>query len=315
MPSLKMALLVSKVMATTGALSPYGVSYPSGWPSGGCQDGRFHSSYRNSQKHRTGTRTVAVDASPLPSYSCADMADARMANSLDEFQGQIATYFRQLTLATAYLKIGSQHLKTAPATAAVSLKLADDLTTEPMQLRELLPYTGAVAAGVAELFQMKAIAAWSDLLNKLFTKFMNAHLDGIKFFPELKTRTARIDFSITSDINSQLREGLSADFAFEQYADRIRLINHRLNPNALCDGELLTIKKHVFIRNAVQHHQGKVYDDMLKKLGSTQLALLDSDGNAISLGGGQPIHLFVPELDKLKRALFLVTNTWKDHFA
>jgi hypothetical protein len=174
-----------------------------------------------------------------------------MANPIHEFQGKIATYFRQLTLATAYVSIGSQYLEKAPSAASVSLKLSADVSTEPMHVGDLLPHKSAVAAGVSELFQMKGVAAWSDLLNDLFGQFVAAHLDGTKSFPELKRRTTRIDFSVVSDINSQLKEGLLADFAFEKYADRVRIINRILNPSSLCDAELSTIKKHVFIRNAI----------------------------------------------------------------
>jgi hypothetical protein len=238
-----------------------------------------------------------------------------MANLIHEFQGKIATYFRQLTLATAYVSIGSQYLKKAPSTASVSLKLSVDVSTEPMHVNDLMPQEGAVAAGVSELFHMKAVAAWSDLLNDLFAQFVSLHLNGTKSFPELRRRTTRIDFSVTSDINSQLREGLLADFAFEKYADRVRIINRILNPSSLCEAELSTIKKHVLIRNAVQHHGSHVYGDMLKEIKSTNVAVLDGDGKSMTLAAGDAIELFVPELDQLKGALFRLTNTWSPNLA
>ena len=238
-----------------------------------------------------------------------------MATPVKEFQGQIATYFRQLTLATAYLEIGSGQLAKAPGNASVALKLADDVTTEPMQLGELLPHSNAVAVGIAELFQTKTIAAWSDLLNKLFAHFVTAHLDGIKSFPELKSRSTRIDFSVNSDIDSQIREGLVADFAFEKYSDRVKVVNRVLNPKGVHEDELSIVKKHVLVRNSIQHHGSSVYTDMLKELGSNHIVLLDREGKATNLSVGEPIQLFVPELDHLKGALFRVTNTWSAHFA
>jgi hypothetical protein len=238
-----------------------------------------------------------------------------MATPIHDFQAQIATHFRQLTLATAYLEIGSQYLVKAPPTASVALKLAHDVTTEPMRLSELLPHSSAVVEGVSELFQMKAVAAWSDLLNHLFAQFISAHLDGTKSFPELKKRTTRIDFSVNSDIGSQVREGLLADFAFEKYADRFRVVNRILNPKSLREDELSTIKKHVLIRNALQHHGSCVYAEMLKELGSSHIEVLDRDGKNTTLAVSDPIRLFVPELDQLKGALFRVTNTWSTHLA
>src|SRR5262245_28303863 len=122
-----------------------------------------------------------------------------VADSILEFQTHIFTYFRQLRLAAAYLEGGRRYLQEAPPEATVELNVAHDVTTEPMRLSELLPHSHAVGAGVSELFQMKAIAAWSDLLSHLFDRFISAHLDGTQSFPELKRMTTYIDFSQSSD--------------------------------------------------------------------------------------------------------------------
>lgn len=231
-----------------------------------------------------------------------------MTKFIDQFQGQVATYFRQLILATAYLDIGRSSLAGASKDASVALTLAPDVTTEPRYLREIFPHSSAVAQGISELFQTKTIAAWADLLNAQFAQFAAAHLDGRKRFPEFKKRATRIDFSSESDIASQVREGLIADFAFEKYAERIKLINRILNPDEACQEELSIIRKHVFIRNSIQHHEGMVYEDMLKELGCTQICVFDREGNQKNLRAGESIQLFVPELDHLKGSLFRLTN-------
>lgn len=238
-----------------------------------------------------------------------------MTAHIENFQGQVAAYFRELILATAYLDIGRRNLAGAPKDASVSLTLAPDVTTEPMYLKELLPHSAAVVQGISELFQTKTIAAWSDLLNNLFAHFVTAHLLGEKPVPELKRRTTRIGFTSKSDITSQVREGLIADFAFEKYAERIKTINRVLNPDWQRQDELSIIKKHVLIRNSIQHHGGRVYEDMLTELGSKYLIIFNHDGNPISLQAEEPIALFIPELDHLKGALFRLTNNWRKRFA
>jgi hypothetical protein len=184
-----------------------------------------------------------------------------------------------------------------------------------MALHELLPHSSAVNQGVSELFQSKAIAAWADLLNVLFERFVTAHIDGTRQFPELKKRSTRLDFSSTEDINSQVRIGLVADFAFGKYADRIQTINRILNPQGDHQPELSVIKKHVAIRNSNQHHGGRIHDDMLKDLGASNIEVLDHAGTPKLLASGQAIELYVPELDRLKGALFRITNGWKAHLA
>jgi len=110
-------------------------------------------------------------------------------------------------------------------------------------------------------------------------------------------------------------EGLISDFAFERYSDRIKTIIHMLNADAHCQEELSIIRKHVLVRNSIQHHAGRVCEDMLRELGSQQINVLDHDGNLVDLGAGESIRLFVPELDHLKGALFRVTNFWRVRLA
>ena len=130
-----------------------------------------------------------------------------MSAHIDHFQGLITSRFRELVLATAYLEIGQQATKQSPPTASVSLNLADGITTEPMFLRELQPHGASVILGVAELFQTKAIAAWTDLLNALFESFVGMHMTGKRHIPEFKKRSTRLDFGSAEDVLTQVRHG------------------------------------------------------------------------------------------------------------
>jgi hypothetical protein len=236
-----------------------------------------------------------------------------MKTVIDRFQGAVSDSFRQLTLAIAYLNIGSSVINAGPANASVALSLDKDIKTEPFYLKELLIQSGTVEKGVLELYQNKMIAAWSDLLGDLFSRFMDMHFSGIREFHELKKRSVRLDFSKGTDLNEQIRVALAADFAFQRYAERIKIIDELLNPDRKYSTELTTIKKHVFIRNAVQHHAGKVYKDMLKELGCSKLTLLDGNADLRELDVDDLILLSVPEIDTLKRGIYLLSNEWRKH--
>jgi len=234
---------------------------------------------------------------------------------VDEFQQQLTSYFRELILATAYLQIGEQSIYRLPADASVSLVLAEGVTTEPMYLRELQPHSASVSLGIAELFQTKVIAAWADLLGSLFEYFVQMHLEGRRPFPALSKRTTKVGFSDSVDLVEQVRQGLIADFAFGRYAERIKTIAGTLTPSANTSRALLVVRKHVAIRNSTQHHGGRVYDDMLRELSTRTLDVLDHFGRPLSLQVGEPIHLYIPELDGLKSALFIITNEWREQLA
>ena len=238
-----------------------------------------------------------------------------MSAPIDQFQTLLTRYFRDLVLATAYLEIGHRTILQSPPQASVTLTLAPDLTTEPMSLQELLPHSSSVSLGTAELFQTKSMAAWSDLLNTLFEHFVELHMGGKRLFPEIKKRGTRLDFSSAVEPLLQVRQGLVADFAFGKYVDRIQTISRILVPDHHVDQELRTIRKHVAIRNATQHHAGTVYEDMLKDLGSASIEVFDRDGRPLTLTVGQSIALYVPELDRLKSSLFVVTNHWRAQLA
>ena len=236
-----------------------------------------------------------------------------MKAAIDKFQGAVSDNFRQLILAVAYLNIGTRVINTSPTDASVELSLDKDIKTERFYLRELLIHSSTVEEGVLELYQNKMIAAWSDLLGDLFSCFVDMHFSGIRKLHELKKRTVRLDFSLETDLNEQIRTALIADFAFQRYADRLKIVDEFLNPGGKHSAELSTIKKHVFVRNAVQHHASRVYRDMLKELGCSKLAVLNGDGDQRELDVDDLILLSVPELDALKRAVYLISNEWRKH--
>jgi len=235
-----------------------------------------------------------------------------MKSLIDNYQKSISDYFRQLTLALAYISIGAKTISASPQNISIQLTLDKDIVTEPMFLKDLLAYNVNVEDSMLELFQHKLIAAWHDLLTDLFLHFLEQHFSQKRRFTELKRKAPKIDFSSDIDLVIQIREGLLVDFSFEKYTERIRIINGILNPAKNCDNELSFIKKHVFIRNAIQHHEGQVYNDMMKELGIAQLQMLNKEAENTLLKVDDKIKLSIPELDALKRALFRISNEWRN---
>lgn len=237
-----------------------------------------------------------------------------MSEVIRKFQLLITHSFRELVLASAYLKIGHGVALNASPDASTSLVVGLGVTTEPIRLRELLIYNNEVAFGIAELFQSKAIAAWADLLNDMFAFFAEQHISGARPVAALKRRSAKLDFSSEIGIQQQLINALVNHFAFDRYADRIKTIQAVI-PVAGIEHDLELIRRHVLIRHANQHHGGEVYSDLLKELGAQDLKTLDGDANEAAYAQGQRIRLHVPELNRLKSALFVVSNAWRAELA
>jgi hypothetical protein len=234
-----------------------------------------------------------------------------MITAIDKFQGAVSDYFRQLTLSVAYLNIGDRVINSSPDNASVELSLAKDIKTEPYYLKELLLHNLYVEEGILEHHQNKMISAWSDLLNEIFSSLVGLHFSSVRNFHELKKRTVQLDFSSETELNEQIMTKLVVDFTFQRYSERVKIIDDVLNSDGKHKPELSTIKKHVLIRNAVQHHGSKVYRDMLKELGCARLEVLDRNADEKFLDVSEQIILAVPELDAIKRALFRVSNEWR----
>ncbi len=211
------------------------------------------------------------------------------------------------------MNIGASATRASRTDPSVELSLGKDIKTEPFYLSELLIHSGMVREGIHELYQNKMIAAWSDLLGDLFLCFVEMHFSGRREFHELKKRTARLDFSVKTDLTAQIKAGLISDYAFQRYNDRVKIINDILNPDCKHERELLVIKKHVLIRNSIQHHASKVYREMLSDLGCSRLEVLDKNDDVRYLDLNERIILSIPELDLIKRVLFQVSNEWRKH--
>ena len=66
----------------------------------------------------------------------------------------------------------------------------------------------------------------------------------------------------------------------------------------------------IIIRKA---NESKIYQDMLKELGCSKVTVMDRNADGKDLAINENLVLAIPELDYLKRALFLVSNEWRSN--
>jgi len=233
-----------------------------------------------------------------------------MHDHIDKFQSKLRQYFNEMILGSAFVQLGRyvEH----PEGIDIEVKLATDKTSEPTPLADLIHHAGGVGAGVTEFFQVRAIAAWNDLLTDLFGSFVHAHLNGQKTFSSLKKRSATIDFSSQEPIVVQLHRSIVRDYSFAPYDKRLSIIKELCESSPSVVKDLKFVGKHVDIRNSLQHHGGVVTEEILKGLGSSKIELLDDQGEVIYSKLSDRIRLYIPELNLLKSALFRITINWRE---
>ncbi|MCE9951636.1 MULTISPECIES: hypothetical protein [Aeromonas] len=235
-----------------------------------------------------------------------------MDNIIDVFQGKLNATFSEFTLATSCAEAGLNLISQSQSNSAVSLHLGDDLYTEPVQFSELLFVSNDFISSTIALYQNMMIASWSDLLDDLFNHYLELHFNGKYFFSALKKQSIKIDFSSSETLENQIKDALQKDFSFKSYNEKIKLIIDALGCTSKNKLELSIIKKHVLIRNSIQHHNGLTYLDMFKLLGSESMTTMDRNGKPQEVVLGDKIYITVPEFDLLKRCLQIVTQTWRE---
>lgn len=232
-----------------------------------------------------------------------------MHRYIDDFQDKLRSYFNQMLLGSAFVQLG-QFFKN-PSEVTLTVKVAKDVTKEPRPLSDILHHASEVAAGTTELYQVRAIAAWNDLLTNIFSSYVAAHLTGQKQYPILGRAKGSIDFASNESVLEQIQKSVITDFSFLSYEKRINIIRKLCKTSPSSADQLKIIVKNVEIRNSLQHHDGRVTKELLKNIGNSKLELKNPEGERITFGEAERILLSIPDLNELHSALYRITTRWR----
>jgi hypothetical protein len=160
-----------------------------------------------------------------------------------------------------------------PETATVS--------TTPRPVRLLLEVFSQRDTVANELIHAQVIQYWHDFLDELLLELARRHFTGWRIYPGLGTVQLRLDCRRVGDpcLVDQVVEGAGREFGFMEAMDKLRLAARALRvsiPQELSRA----IKKDVTVRNVLQHNDGILRDEDLKRLGlkGAGLPLRDNSG-------------------------------------
>jgi hypothetical protein len=148
-------------------------------------------------------------------------------------------------------------------------------------------------------------------MDDLFCILLDEHLGKTRPFVELKTQQVKIDFSTEEDLINQLKENCARDFTFYRYSDRLKIVNNALNPSNDGHDQLVNIKKHILIRNVLQHSNRVVDNHMLKELGLNEFELADEQGKMMTYTKGDKVMLSIPELYSFMSSFLGIVQEWR----
>ncbi|MDO7927769.1 hypothetical protein Q6A51_13315 [Pseudomonas sp. KFB-139] len=228
------------------------------------------------------------------------------------FQHSLNGLFREYILGLATHDIGIQLLQ-KDRSASISIKLSGDSQSEPIYASELFDKRIAVRNAVSELFQAKAVAVWADLLQDIYRALVNEHVTGVRKHHLPKSKSFAYDFSSTETAEAQVVRNAVNGFSFLPYKEKYKIICKLLKLQAMTS-QADFIHKHVEIRNAFQHHGGKIHSGGLDALNLSSITILDDDSRPYMIRLGDEIHLSSIEIDILKSNLFVLTSFMEKSF-
>jgi hypothetical protein len=73
------------------------------------------------------------------------------------------------------------------------------------------------------------------------------------------------------------------------------------------------LRKHVQLRNCIQHHQRRVNKESLEMVGVQKFTLIEDDGKSVQLGSGDKISFSAKEIIAFARVLIQLASTFDTH--
>lgn len=230
---------------------------------------------------------------------------------LDRLIQESGNIFKQFLLAHTSITLGHGIVGEIADDTAVGTTVGLNISIEPIPIRELKQYKPVLPQFLLESFHDRLVQLWNRTIAKLFKYLIELHFNRIRPFEELKNRRPRIDFRSSTSLDDQIREVLSEDFEFQNYSERVRLLNSVFNSKNNKSNDLQKIHKHVQVRNCLQHKGGHIDDFFLKDLGVNKIEMLDHNANPRTYNLNDRVILSVPEFDSFRRSLLLVSQVWR----
>jgi hypothetical protein len=219
--------------------------------------------------------------------------------------------FKEFLAAWMMYTIGINNLPNIARDAVISPYVGYKQRFDPIPIAVLKRFVTGYPHFILEVYQGKFVCLVNQLMYDLFSVLLDEHLRKTRPFVELKTQQVKIDFRLEEDLPTQLKANCARDFTFFGYSKRLKIVNEALNPSNNGQDQLVNIKKHILIRNVLQHSNGIVDDFMLKELGLNEFELADEQGKMMNYTKGDKVFLTIPELYNFMSSFLGIVQEWR----
>jgi hypothetical protein len=230
-----------------------------------------------------------------------------MANSLTALvrrgQAELSAHVARYPEATFTVGLGD------PETAT--------LRTRARPIRALLDVFSQRDTVTNELIHAQVIQYWHDFLDELLAELVRRHLAGSRPYVGLGAIDLKLDCREITPANlvDRLVERAAKEFAFMESMEKLRVAAKALSAS-VPDTLMRAVRKHVTVRNVLQHNDGILRHEDLRRLGlaGAGLPMTDSKGEPAVCHAGERVAVSFWELmlvcgDLCDAAMLLVPDT------
>ena len=156
-----------------------------------------------------------------------------------------------------------------------------------------------------ELVHAQLIQKWYGFLNQLVEQMVYDHVSGVRLYPKIRNKKVELNLEVVErnnlvqiqEISRRFREAFDFEKGYEKLAQVANWLNIEVDKD-LKD----SIKKHIIVRNLLQHNHGCIRDSNLKELGKASIQLIDESIN---------IKEFKVE-ERVKISIYELFRVWED---
>ena len=156
-------------------------------------------------------------------------------------------------------------------------------------------------AAIPELVHAQMVEKWYDFLNQLFEKIVIDHFSGVKSYPKVPELKVTIDFSIDNsttlieNIPERAREWFDFIKADKKIGKIEKLLGIRIDQQLKSD-----IKKHIVVRNLLEHNKGVIRCRDVNELGNQVINLIDDSATSKDFKVGDRVKITFYELLRIR---------------
>jgi hypothetical protein len=208
-----------------------------------------------------------------------------------------------------YLGQTGRHLVIAEVVDRAAKQVREP-TAEDTAATERFRWTPSSPTGLGRILDYVHMAMVQERLIFLHSAFAEAVLQILsrtttRPLPRISLRLNGLKSAKLTELRQSISEAARDSFSFRPYEDRMDILRTLFDVRG-CSELQEGMKKHVGIRNVLQHNRGVIRESDLRKIGQPQngcFAVLDENGKDSRYRGGQQIVLSVHEIKALNKLI------------